>query len=260
MTLHETPIEPDYDLAMSVAIQSALMPTACPRCDHVRIAARNRMKRMVGGDFHDFYQPDSRHRAFLIGDVTGHGVYAALVMAFIYGVLREIGRSSTAPEDVVSRVNDSLYSVGHDSAAKALSFSATLFYGVLNLGAREMVYVNAGHPYPLVLRRNGGGIDELKSTTRLLGLLPSEDLVAERVVFDVGDRLILFTDGVPETRNGQGEIYGLERFRQEATRLRNASPDECIRAQFEAIDAFRSPLPPGDDMSVVVVDFLEPPA
>ena len=237
------------NLTLARAVQQALLPSQCPHCIGSTFAARYRPAEHVGGDFYDFNHLGIDQISLLIGDVVGHGIYSALVMALLLGHLRANRPERLRPAQVISEVNKVLVELG-DSTGEILLCS--LFYGVLDMPSRVLFYVDAGHPPPLCCR--GDRVTPLISNALLLG---AEQFSTEEQChqFELGDRLVLYTDGVVETRNTQGQLYSVKGLEKTLRRLSGQTAEQTIDGIFKQLDEFSSDKGPEDDATIVVLDF-----
>ena len=236
-------------LGLAQAVQQALLPRECPRCSGTHVAAKYRPVGHIGGDFYDFIHLDADQIGLLIGDVVGHGIHSALVMALLLGNLRANRRERLHPAKIISEVNNLLVELG-DSTGEILLCS--LFYGILDMPSRVLFYIDAGHPPPLCCRAKG--ITSLVSNAMLLG---AQDFEGEEQChqFEAEDRLVLYTDGVVETRDKQGELYSVKRLRRALQSQWGCSAEQTVQYIFSELEAFSSKDGPEDDATVVVVDF-----
>lgn len=196
------------ELEIARELQIALLPSTAPLVPGYRFVHSYRTAHEVGGDFYDFtLLPDGR-LALMVGDASGHGMAAGLVMAIANATLETALDLDPSPRRVLPLLNRTLCRTG--SRRNYMS----LFYGLLQPETGHLEYVCAGHPFPLLLRSHGE-IEELGSGSLPLGLRdPVEPAVGE-VVIEPGDFLVLYTDGLVEALNpAQTEAFGYERLRQ----------------------------------------------
>ncbi len=195
------------ELEVARELQRELLPQSSPDIAGFDFAHSYRTANEVGGDYYDFPQlPDGR-LALLMGDASGHGIAAGLLMAIANATLKTALDVDPEPTQVAALLNSALYRTGDRRAFM------TLFYGLLDPETGRMDFVCAGHPFPM-LRRAGGEVVELGRGNLPLGLRPQLELVTDSVTIEEGDLLVLFTDGLPEAVNGpDGEAFGFRRLR-----------------------------------------------
>ena len=236
-------------LSLARAVQQALLPRECPSCSGAKLAAKYRPVEHIGGDFYDFTHLGKDQIGLLIGDVVGHSIHSALVMALLLGLLRVNRRERLHPAQIISEVNQLLVELGDNTGEMLL---CTLFYGVLDIPSRVLFYIDAGHPPPLCCR--GESITSLASNAMLLG---AEEFRAEEQChqFEKGDRMVLYTDGIIETRNEQGTLYAVERLRKALQDQWGQSAEQAVEHVFAELESFGSKGRPEDDATLVVLDF-----
>jgi len=188
------------------AFQEALVPNDCRACSFASSSTAFRPAQgPVGGDFHDFFAVDEHRQACLMGDVTGHGLPSALVMAVAFGAVREALRWAEKPCMVLNGLHDLLVELGARSGGPRL-FSATLFLALLDDDGR-LQHVNAGHPPPVLLR-SGEPARELATAYPPLGLAAPERCSSLTEPLRSGDRLVVYTDGVLEPGESHRSMVG----------------------------------------------------
>ena len=241
----------DLDLDLASKVQRLLFPKNSPQCDWCCMGVKNRMALGLGGDFFDFIAlPDGCQVVFL-GDVTGHGLQASVVMSMLYGYLHRASTSGCLPKQTVADANAFLQFFAKRSRKFDHYFSATLFYSIIDPASLMMTYVNAGHVAPLVKR--GDEIFALQPTASPLGFFSDPELEVATFQLEVGDRLLLHTDGLSDSYNSAGQFFGGERIEQ----LLLSYPDshlEFLDRLFAALKEFGAPDPPADDCTAIVID------
>jgi serine phosphatase RsbU (regulator of sigma subunit)/predicted ester cyclase len=196
----------EQELQVARQIQQELLPETIPELEGWRIAAYYGPAREVGGDFYDFLEfPDGR-LGLVVGDATGHGMPAALVMATTRGMLRAVVQSLESPGEVLARVNEALV------ADIPPSTFVTCFYGVLDPESGRLVYANAGHNLPC--RRQDGQVDELRARGVPLGLMPIMSYEEKEATLETGDSTLFYSDGLVEAHSPQGEMFGVPQLRR----------------------------------------------
>jgi serine phosphatase RsbU (regulator of sigma subunit)/CHASE1-domain containing sensor protein/anti-sigma regulatory factor (Ser/Thr protein kinase) len=197
----------EQELGTARSIQHALLPKDLPKLEGWKIAYHYQPAREVGGDFYDFLRLDDGRIGLVIGDVSGKGIAAALVMANTQSVLRAVARrGNIAPGRVLAEANEVLYAY-----IPAGTF-VTCFYAVLDPESGRLVYSNAGHDPPYSQR--GGDAQELRARGMPLGLMPGMPYEEKEAVLAVGDDLLLYSDGLVEAHDPEGEMFGFPRLRK----------------------------------------------
>jgi serine phosphatase RsbU (regulator of sigma subunit) len=245
----------EIDLGLASEVQQMLFPKSMPVCRWCCMGVKNRMARGLGGDYFELIDlPDGCQVVFL-GDVTGHGVQASVVMALLYGFLHRAARTGCEPGETVAQVNEFLFSFARRSHKLDHFFSTTLFYGVINPVTFEMRYVNAGQVTPLV--RRGRRLLRLASTAQPLGYFSRPEIDMDTFLFEPHDRLLLVTDGIVESFNDRQEVFGGERVAQLLLKHPGGHRD-FLEELFRALAEFGASDPPEDDCTAITIDFRQP--
>jgi sigma-B regulation protein RsbU (phosphoserine phosphatase) len=236
------------ELEIAREVQEHLFPQRFPPAVGLEYCGQCRPAREVGGDYYDFLAlPDGR-LGIAIGDVSGKGLGAALMMASLEASLRALAPVVDDPAELMERVNSLIYQ------ASASNRFATVFYAQYYPAGRRLSYVNAGHNPPVVLRNCAGACQVLRLETGgpVVGLLPHR---YQRGVFslEVGDLVVLFTDGVSESMNARYEEWGEDRMIEFAKTCHGLAALETIRRILAAAQAFAAGAPQHDDMTLVVL-------
>jgi serine phosphatase RsbU (regulator of sigma subunit) len=193
----------EQELAAAHEVQKRFLPQGVPKLPDFSFIAHYDPCRDVGGDLYDFIPLDEGRLGVVIGDVSGKGFGAAIVMAWVASQLRVAAHQEQDPSDVLARVNESLIEAHQDD------LFVTLIYGVLNRVTMTFRFCNAGHVPPLV-RRLSGRIDVVEQNTGLpVGVVQETSFEERRIGFEQGDVLLLVTDGVTEAMNPKRRMFGL---------------------------------------------------
>ncbi|MCD6109307.1 SpoIIE family protein phosphatase [bacterium] len=197
------------ELEIASSIQKAILPNKSPDIPNLEVVAKSRSAVEVGGDSFDFIQrKDATY--FYIGDVTGHGSPAALVMMMVNTLLHTYSEMYSSVYDIVVNTNRIL-----KPRIKAAMFMTMVILKWDHLN-KKMTYVGAGHEYILIYRNKTGEIEAKPAGGVALGMVPDNSkLVKEQEIkLEDGDMIILYTDGITEARNDKGEMYGIDRFKE----------------------------------------------
>ncbi|HBT83199.1 MAG: serine/threonine protein phosphatase [Desulfuromonadales bacterium GWD2_61_12] len=239
------------DLDLAGQVQRLLFPKSSPVCDWNCIGVKNRMATGLGGDYFDIITMPDNCQIVFIGDVTGHGLHASVVMSLLYGFIYRSAMQVCSALDVVQQANRFLQTFAARSENLDYLFSSTLFFGVIAPDTLEMQYVNAGHPAPLVLR--GDSQMALEPTAPPIGFLDDPEINMGTFRFAQNDRLLLFTDGITELANPAGELFGLERLQQLLSRER-VDHLTFLDRLFAALNQFSGSDILRDDCTTIVID------
>jgi serine phosphatase RsbU (regulator of sigma subunit) len=195
----------EQELHVARRIQQASLPEAVPALEGWKIYPSYRPAREVGGDFYDFLELEDGRLGLVVGDATGKGVPAALVMSTTCGMLRAVTQASDySPGEVLQRVNEAL------ATRIPANMFVTCFYGVLDPGTGSFSYANAGHDLPYV--RRGGYAEELMARGMPLGLMPGMGYEEKEIILGEGDRALFYSDGLVEAHNPEGAMFGFPRL------------------------------------------------
>jgi serine phosphatase RsbU (regulator of sigma subunit) len=196
----------EQELEVARSIQQASLPKEVPTPEGWQISPFYQPAREVGGDFYDFHLLPEGRLGLVVGDATGKGVPAALVMAGARSMLRAVARASEySPGDVLGRVNDTLVT------DMPPNMFVTCFYCILDPQSGSMSYANAGHDLPYV--HHGDGAEELRARGMPLGLMAGMSYEQKEVVLDAGVSVLLYSDGLVEAHDPKGEMFGFPRVR-----------------------------------------------
>jgi sigma-B regulation protein RsbU (phosphoserine phosphatase) len=240
----------DRELEIAHEVQERLFPQQTPVVAGMTLAGRCRPAHGVGGDYYDMIQLEGGCVALAIGDVSGKGIPAALLMASLRSCLRTmtlVGPQEAAQLDLAALMQKMNQLVFEASAANRY---ATFFFAVCDPATRLLRYVNAGHNAPVLLR--GGDRILLEATGSVVGLLQNVEFEERSLTLSPGDALITYTDGISEALNSDEEEWGEERMLEAATATIPVCADEILRAVFVAADRFIGNAPQYDDMTLLI--------
>ena len=225
--------EQEREISEAKAIQEKLLPREIPQMPGYEIASAWQSARLVGGDYFDIIPLDEKTRGICIADVAGKGMPAALLMSNLQAAVRGLSSLSVAPNLLCSRLNSIVYR--NTDSDRFITF----FYAQLEGPTRRLVYVNAGHNAPFVVRADGSH-ERLRDGGPVLGVFASRNYEMGSAQLSPGDRVILFTDGVTEACNLEGEEFGEARLLRLLKDNRTLSADElqlkilAVVAEFSA--------------------------
>lgn len=246
------------ELALAQRIQASFLPECCPNVPGWELASIWRSARQVSGDFYDFiplpssgrdHGPAGGRMGLVIADVADKGVPAALFMALSRTLVRTMAIDGRAPAAAIARANDLIL------ADARSGLFVTLFYAIIQPESGELTYVNAGHMPPLVVRAADGTVDELRVPGIALGILTSSefpDLREWKALLNPGDVLILYTDGVTDASDSEGQRFGQERLRQVVGANGHLSAEELAETIHQATESFCGGAAQFDDFTLVV--------
>ena len=197
----------EQELLVARRIQQASLPKEVPTLEGWQIFPLYKPAREVGGDFYDFHLLSEGRLGLAVGDATGKGVPAALVMSTTCGMLRLAAQNYSSPGQMLRRVNEALFPYIPSN------MFVTCFYAILDPKRGSLSYANAGHDIPY-LRRRGGDCQELRARGMPLGLMPGMDYEQKEIVLDAGEEALLYSDGLVEAHDPKGEMFGFPRLQQ----------------------------------------------
>ncbi|CAB1084830.1 Serine phosphatase RsbU, regulator of sigma subunit [Olavius algarvensis Delta 1 endosymbiont] len=256
----------DEDLAAAADIQRSLLPQRIDSVDHLAVAWKFKPCDKIGGDIFNMAQLDDKHWGIYMLDVSGHGVPAAMVAVSVFQNLHpQTGRILMRPGE--SRRNQAFRGPAKVLEKLDLEYTFdrfnnffTINYVILNAATGEFTCSSAGHPPPIIIRQDGT-LDIMTSGSPPIGTRDLR-LVDEQITFpeekrklNTGDKLLLYTDGVFEHQNRQGEFYGNERFQRQLGNLSSRPISHILDTQFQELMEFGNGAAPKDDISLLGVEF-----
>jgi sigma-B regulation protein RsbU (phosphoserine phosphatase) len=240
----------ELDLKIAGEIQRALLPQSLYRATGFEVAAASVPCRAIGGDFFDYFTLPDGAFAFVLGDVSGKGVPAALLAAVLQGIFTANAHRSLEPANAISQANEALM-----RRAIRARF-ATSVYAVLSPDGR-LAYCNAGHNPPILVHRSG--VRRLDAGGPIMGALEQATFDDETVPLQPGDLLVVFSDGVTEARNSDGEDFGEERLLACVERHRALAPEALLKSLLDAVQRFSPDPALRDDCTVLVLRYSGAP-
>ena len=244
------------DLNTAARIQQSILPQTFPPFpdrEEFDIFAQMTPAKEVGGDFYDFFFIDHDRLAFVIGDVSGKGVPAAIFMAVSRTLLKAIATQVVNPGESLRRINAMLIPESNGR------MFVTIFYGVLNTRTGEVQFSFGGHNPPYIKRREGG-IERINQESGfLLGMLDDMEYDVHKIALHPGDTILLYTDGVTETMNGNAELFEESRLETSLKRLNGAPLKEMLEGISADLLSFAAGAPQADDVTMLALQYRGKP-
>ena len=234
------------DLRLAARIQGDLLPKVHPDIAGYDVAGTSISAQEVGGDYFDYIPVDAERWALCLGDVSGKGLPASLVMANLQATLRGQTYPGVSAKECVSRSNRLLH------RSTSIDKFVTLFYGILDIRSHRLVFANAGHDNPYFLsgakpprRLATGGI--------VLGAIEEFPFEESSIDFATGDLLVIYSDGIAEAMNKKGEFFGEERIEETIVKHRGCTSAELMEKILSTVRKFVGKHPQSDDMTILIV-------
>ncbi len=245
----------EREIQIARQVQERLFPQLSPELETLECTGMCRPVRTVGGDYYDILPLGEDRVGIAVGDVSGKGLSAALLMATVQATLRSFASvRGDAADLVVSDTNRQLCALTEPNRF------VTLFWAVYDGARRELTYVNAGHNAPMLFRAGqSDGPERLSSGNTVLGLFPGASWSARAIALRSGDLLVLFTDGIPEASNARGEEFGEARLTAVVQANRDLPAPALCERILSAVSEFLGSEPAQDDLTVLVARELPRP-
>ncbi len=237
------------EMELAGRIQQSILPRSYPECREVSVYAKMVPAKDIGGDFYDFFFIDDDHLGFVIADVSGKGVTAAMFMGISRTLLRFTALQGTGVDKVLSHVNNLL------CVDNELSMFVTVIYAVLNVRTGELRYANGGHHPPVKIAMDGS-IEILPETRGIaLGVIEGIEFEEGRATLVPGDLLYLFTDGMLDAENKDHEFYEEVRLMEFLGGLNQVTPVSVIDGVYKVVTDFVGGSPQFDDMTQLAIQY-----
>ncbi len=250
--VHDRLMAIQQELDIAQGIQESILPRdfpAFPQRRDFELHAKMIMAKEVGGDFYDFFLLDEDNLGFLIGDVSGKGIPAALFMTVCRTLLQSTAATGLSPQVCLERVNRILH---RDSVTEMF---ATAFYGILNTKTGKVVFANGGHNPPFILRHDGM-IESTESTGIPLALLENSAYGANAIELRSGDGIFLYTDGVTEAMDGDKNEFSAARLEACLKRHTGSPLPAIIQGVVDEVRAFSAGAAQTDDITILALRYL----
>jgi sigma-B regulation protein RsbU (phosphoserine phosphatase) len=242
----------ESELSIAHEIQMSILPKIFPPFpDHPEfdLYAVIAPAREVGGDFYDFFQIDPSHLCFVIADAAGKGVPASLFMAVTKTLIKATAKAGSTPAHILTRVNQEL------ATSNEAAMFVTLFCGILNTKTGEIRYSNAGHNSPLRINKNREVIELPQIGGMVLGAMEGIDYEEGSFILEPGEGLFLYTDGVTEAVNMQGDFFSVEGLQAELSPISGKPLKEILSILMERIHEFSGEALQADDITMMVLQY-----
>jgi serine phosphatase RsbU (regulator of sigma subunit) len=236
----------ETEVQLARQIQKTFLPESLPEFSGWDLAARWKTARQVGGDFYDVFNLPNNRLGLFIADVADKGVPAALFMALTRTLVRATVSETESPAEALRRVNELLLPDTRQG------MFVTAVYAVLDMESNMLTYANAGHNPPLWMKR-AGIIERLTRTGVALGASEEARFTERAIQFDDGDSLLLYTDGLTESFNNDGDLYGEERLMQAILANQCSSAHEVMDVIEKSLLDFVQDMPAADDLTMLVL-------
>ena len=240
------------DLSTAGRIQQKILPQdfpAFPGRKEFSIYAEMHPAKDVGGDFYDFFLIDDNHLGFVIGDVSGKGISAAIYMAVARTMIKGIASQILDPAECLSKVNTMLI------PESDLSTFVTVFYGVLDIESGVISYCNGGHNLPYMVRNNSTVVQVENTSGILLGKIEPFEFETNKIQCNSGDRIVLYTDGVTEAMNESNDMYDEDRLVQYLKSHQKRDIDKLVKGIIVDVLKFMGKVNQSDDVTLLSLEY-----
>ncbi len=241
-----------HDLKIAKEIQQSILPKKFPpfpnRKDFEIYASMNSAK-SVGGDFYDFFLINDEMLGFVIADVSDKGIPAAIYMAVSRTIIRAAALTGLSPDKCMEYSNDLL------SKENISDMFVTVFYGILNTKTGEIIYSNAGHNPPCILKKDGTVVETELTHDIVLGIMEDAKFKTKNISLKPGDTIYLYTDGVTEAMNKKNELYSEKRLEKELIQYKDSSPQEIINGIISSVEEFTKGAEQSDDITMLTLKY-----
>jgi sigma-B regulation protein RsbU (phosphoserine phosphatase) len=236
------------ELELASSIQKKLLPSKAPEVEGYMLAGKNLTAQTVGGDYFDFIQIDKHRWALCLGDISGKGLPASLLMSNLQAILRGQVLHLDSPSEILEKANHQLYN--STSSGKF----ATMFLGILNISDNSLTFSCAGHEYPFLIKSDNS-YERLKSGGVPLGVLDDQQYSEEKILLEKGDCLFVFSDGITDSVNLDDDNYGEKRLEEILINMpdKRREPENLIKEVFDSSIEFSGQSKRFDDMTAVVL-------
>jgi serine phosphatase RsbU (regulator of sigma subunit)/pSer/pThr/pTyr-binding forkhead associated (FHA) protein len=237
----------EQEVALARRIQVALLPPEVPKVAGLDIHGGNTPSRGVSGDYYQIVErTDANEVAVVIADVSGKGIGASLLTAYVDALVNAYLGENLEPDDIFNRISPQM------NAKTPVESFATAFLGIISIDTGRLRYASAGHD-PTILLRSDDEVELLMPTGMPLGLMPEAVYTASETSLEIGESLVLYTDGITEAANPEQDEFGRERLTEACKAHRRETPADLAHSIHSAVDAFVEGVPYHDDRTLVIV-------
>ena len=242
------------ELNMANQIQTGFLPRITSQFKdrrEFRMYASMKPAKEVGGDFYDFFFIDDDHLVLSIADVSGKGIPAALFMMITKAILKNNAHIGKTPAEILELTNDAIY------ANNRMEMFVTIWLGILEISSGKLIAANAGHEYPAVYDKADGKFDLYNDPHGfIIGGMDEVQYKNYELMLNPGDKLFVYTDGVMEAKNDQGEQYGKVRVTDTLNSVNDQGPEEIIGAVYDSLYNFMGESEQFDDITMLCLEYL----
>lgn len=236
----------EHEMIRAGKIQQVLLPALPPHYEKLNISFAHIPSQIVSGDLFDLAALNREVLGVLVGDVSGKGAHAAIMMSLVLAGFRAYSKAHLTVCEITARLNNLL------QESISVGYYTTLFYALISLEHNKITFTNAGHNPPMLVRADGR-VEELKGGGILLGYLPDQTFIQNVVDFNEGDVLVLYTDGITEAMDLEENEFGEERLQQTLIENRHLNPYDLKEQVLNAVKHFTHRKNQTDDMTLVII-------
>lgn len=242
------------ELEMAKRVQGSIIPKeeTFPKRDELRFGSYYLAMESIGGDIYDIIRAGRNGYALLMGDVSGHGVPAALITTMVKVSFNTYTHWNTSTAEVCKKVNEDVCRLIRD-----LDYYLTAYYGIINLETGEFTYTNASHHPTILYRKRTKAIEKLDSEGFLIGAFEDVNFGEGKVFLEEGDRLLMFTDGIIEAKNDEGEFYEYERLLNYVESNSSLSPKDFVSGLVKDLKSFTKEQSQNDDIAILYIELVK---
>lgn len=237
----------EHELQVGADIQMSILPQELPEVQGFTFGALMEPARMVGGDFYDIFRLDDTHVGLVIGDVSDKGVPSAIFMARTHALIMSEALHGGSPAEILRRVNAHLIKLGQSDQF------VTVLLGILDCTTKKFDFARAGHELPLLMDADGNVKIQPHTTGQALGILDDLALDENSLLLLPGNTLLVYTDGLTDCRNPQGQSFGYERVQEALAVLKGKEGQPVCSGMREVLAAYQSGAQQDDDITLVAV-------